>query len=54
MGVSSVKTTTHIFKVIDGLKLAVDVHVPVGFSQETGLIVLHFHGGFLVSFELRN
>lgn len=41
--------TTYVYKVIDNLSLSVDVFMPPDFSEETGVIVLHFHGGFLVN-----
>lgn len=49
MAVSISKTATHIYKVVGGLSLTIDVSVPGSFNRETGVVLLHFHGGFLVS-----
>lgn len=38
---------THIFKVADGLSLAIDVLKPPS-TDQTAPVLLHFHGGFLV------
>ncbi|KAJ5774600.1 Alpha/beta hydrolase fold-3 [Penicillium paradoxum] len=38
---------THVFKVVDGLSLEIDVHEPTP-KQENNPVLLHFHGGFLV------
>lgn len=42
---------THVYKVIGNLSLTVDVSLPPNFSKENGILVLHFHGGFLVRFS---
>ncbi|CAI7615030.1 unnamed protein product [Penicillium glandicola] len=40
-------SVTHVFKVVDGLSLEIDVHPPPT-KEENSPVVLHFHGGFLV------
>jgi hypothetical protein len=41
-------TTTHIYKTVDGLDLTIDVSAPAT-AQDNGVALIHFHGGFLVS-----
>ncbi|KAL4915981.1 Alpha/Beta hydrolase protein [Aspergillus aurantiobrunneus] len=40
------RTSTHTFKEVDGLSLAIDVSKPQ--SSNNGVALLHFHGGYLV------
>lgn len=41
------QVSTHIFKVVDGLSLSIDVSKPPSAPQD-GIVLLHFHGEFLV------
>lgn len=41
-------SVTHVFKVVDGLSLEIDVLTPPT-KEENSPALLHFHGGFLVS-----
>ncbi|RFU24478.1 hypothetical protein B7463_g11860, partial [Scytalidium lignicola] len=41
-------STTHIFKTVKGHDLTLDVITPENFNKETGVALVHFHGGFLV------
>jgi acetyl esterase/lipase len=43
-----IMSVTHIFKVVDGLSLEIDVLSPPTKDENTP-VILHFHGGFLVS-----
>ncbi|KAJ5435738.1 Alpha/beta hydrolase fold-3 [Penicillium cf. griseofulvum] len=40
-------SVTHVFKVVDGLSLEIDVLSPTTKDENTP-VILHFHGGFLV------
>ncbi|KAL3485499.1 Alpha/Beta hydrolase protein [Aspergillus germanicus] len=41
------RASTHVFKVVDGLSLSIDVSKPSN-APKNGIVLLHFHGGFLV------
>ncbi|KAF3384577.1 hypothetical protein F1880_001792 [Penicillium rolfsii] len=40
------QTSTYTFKVVDGLTLTIDVTKPQD-ASENGIVLIHFHGGFL-------
>ncbi|RQM05015.1 hypothetical protein DH86_00004302, partial [Scytalidium sp. 3C] len=44
-------TSTHTFKTVGGDDLLLDLTLPENFNKETGVVVVHFHGGFLVTGE---
>ncbi|CAG7989499.1 unnamed protein product [Penicillium olsonii] len=44
---SDTQVSTHNFKVVDGLSLSIDVSKPAN-APHNGIVLLHFHGGFLV------
>lgn len=46
-------SVTHVFKVVDGLSLEIDVISPPT-KEENSPVLLHFHGGFLVSPKHKN
>ena len=48
--VPDTQVSTHVFKVVDGLSLSIDVSKLPSASQN-GIVLLHFHGGFLVHFQ---
>lgn len=41
-------TTTHVYKTVNGLELTIDVSTPAT-AQDNNVALIHFHGGFLVS-----
>ncbi|KAL2783153.1 Alpha/Beta hydrolase protein [Aspergillus keveii] len=41
------QVSTHVFKVVDGLSLSIDVSKPSS-APKNGVVLVHFHGGFLV------
>ncbi|KAJ0420506.1 Alpha/Beta hydrolase protein [Aspergillus carlsbadensis] len=41
------QVSTHVFKVVDGLSLSIDISKPPN-APQNGVVLLHFHGGFLV------
>lgn len=41
------QVSTHVFKVVGGLSLSIDVSKPAN-APENAVVLLHFHGGFLV------
>jgi hypothetical protein len=45
------QASTHVFKVVDGLSLSIDVSKPSD-ALKNGIVLLHFHGGFLVDFKI--
>lgn len=47
------KTTTHIYKTVNGLELTIDVFTPAT-AQDNNVALIHFHGGFLVSCALHD
>lgn len=42
------QTATYTYKVVGGLSLTIDISRPRNLP-ETGIVLIHFHGGFLVS-----
>lgn len=45
---TELNTTTHTYKTVNGLDLTIDVSASVT-TQDNKVVLLHFHGGFLVS-----
>lgn len=48
VAMAELNTTTHIYKTVNGLDLTIDVSTPAT-TQDNNVVLLHFHGGFLVS-----
>ncbi|KAL3444784.1 Alpha/Beta hydrolase protein [Aspergillus insuetus] len=44
---ADLQVSTHIFKVVDGLSLSIDISKPPN-APKNGIVLIHFHGGFLV------
>jgi hypothetical protein len=44
---ATLETSTHVYKTVDGLSLEIDIFKPPT-AQKDSIVLLHFHGGFLV------
>ncbi|KAJ5990092.1 hypothetical protein N7522_010299 [Penicillium canescens] len=44
---ATLETSTHVYKTADGLSLEIDIFKPPT-AQKDSIVLLHFHGGFLV------
>jgi hypothetical protein len=53
MSFAGIQTKTYTYKVVGKLSLTVDVSTRDTFSGKAEIALLHFHGGFLVSYALR-
>ncbi|KAF2020414.1 alpha/beta-hydrolase [Aaosphaeria arxii CBS 175.79] len=40
--------STHVYKTVGDLNLTVDLHAPPNFNSDTGMVLVHFHGGYLL------
>ncbi|KAJ6099525.1 hypothetical protein N7467_001060 [Penicillium canescens] len=44
---ATLETSTHVYKTVDGLSLEIDIFKPPT-AQKDSIVLLHFHGGFLL------
>ncbi|KAI8962597.1 alpha/beta-hydrolase [Daldinia sp. FL1419] len=43
-----IQVSTSVYKVAGNVSLTIDVHAPEGYNADSGTVLIHFHGGYLV------